>query len=253
VIGPRLLLGTCLWLAAAAVPADDILVAVAANFATTLDEIATAFAERTGKAITVVAGSTGKHYAQIRNGAPFDIFLGADIEHARRLEIEGLALEGSRFTYAHGVLVLWSPDGQLVDARATVLSGGTFRHLAIANPDLAPYGAAAREALVELGHWGALESRIVRGESIGQAFQFVASGAAQMGFVAQSQITEPDGGMRPGSLWTVPQELYTPIEQQAVLLSELPAARTFVEFLAGDEARAIIQRRGYRLAGSGTP
>ena len=252
-IGRRLLLAICVWLAGTAVPADDIRVAVAANFATTLREIVSAFTERTGYAVTIVAGSTGKHYTQIHNGAPFDVFLAADSDHPRRLESEGLALSGSRLTYARGLLVLWSPDEGLVDQGAAVLSADTFHHLAIANPDLAPYGAAAREVLTALGHWHELQNRIVRGESIGQTFQFVASGAAELGFIALSQVTEPGGGIRRGSLWRVPQELYTPIEQQVALLSEVAAARALVDFLDSDEARAIIRRRGYQLTDGGTP
>jgi molybdate transport system substrate-binding protein len=253
VIGRRLLLAVCIWLAGTAVPADDIRIAVAANFTTTLREIASAFTESTGYAVTIVAGSTGKHYAQIHNGAPFDVFLAADSDHPRRLESEGLALSGSRFTYARGLLVLWSPDEGLIDESAAVLTADTFRHLAIANPDLAPYGAAAREVLTALGHWRQLEDRLVRGESIGQTFQFVASGAAELGFIARSQVTEPGGGMRRGSFWQVPQQLYTPIEQQVALLSDLPAARALVDFLAGDQARAIIKRRGYQLTDDGNP
>ena len=205
--------------------------------------------EKTGDhTLTVTTGSTGKLYAQIRNGAPFDILLAADQRRPRLLEEESRAVSRSRFTYAVGRLTLWSPDAKRVsvDGRKT-LRAGAFRRLAIANPDLAPYGAAAREALTVLGHFDKFGGRIVRGENIGQAHALVATGNADLGFVALSYVLSPRN-KQPGSRWDVPQALYTPIRQDAVLLkrgAENPAARAFLEFLKTDAARAVIEDSGY--------
>jgi len=224
--------------------ADEVRVAVAANFADTLKALAAAYEAETSHTVVAILGSTGKHYAQIRNGAPFDVFLAADAERPKRLEEERLAVPGSRFTYALGRLVLWSPRKGFVDSKGDVLRTGRFRRLAIANPKLAPYGVAARQTLEALGLWTTLEARLVRGEDIGQAFQFVASGNAELGFVARSQIQNAQGRIA-GSCWDVPPALHKPIEQQAVLLKNTPAARAFLAFLRGPRARAIIERRGY--------
>lgn len=253
VVGSRFGVGAFLWLVATATLAIELRVAVASNFAVTLQELVEIFESQTGQEVTVVPGSTGKHYAQIRNGAPFDVFMAADARHPKQLEADGLAVAGIRMTYARGALVLWSPDETLIDDRGEVLTRGGFRFLGMANPDLAPYGAAAREVLEKLGLWRGLESRIVRGENIGQAFQFVATGAAELGFVALSQITEDGDRMTAGSHWRVPQNLYTPIDQQAVLLSDLPVAREFLGFLGSAEARAVIRRDGYAIAADETP
>jgi len=235
-----------LWLAAGAAAAEDIHVAVASNFSQVAQMLAASFAEGTGHEVVLIPGSTGKHYAQIRNGAPFDIFLAADVHHPKMLEEDRMAVTASRFTYAKGRLVLWSPIEGYVERRGEVLEFGDYRHLGMANPDLAPYGYAAREVLESLGLWEKLQDRMVRGENIGQAFQFVASGSAELGFVALSQVTEPGNRMGAGSYWEVPQELYTPIEQQAVLLKDKRASREFLDFVKSDEARAIIRQHGYR-------
>jgi molybdate transport system substrate-binding protein len=224
--------------------ADEIRVAVASNFSETLQVIAARFEQASGHRVILLTGSTGKHYAQIRNGAPFDLFFAADAARPQRLEAEGAAVSGSRFTYAEGRLLLWSPDPDLVDAEAAVLRSGSFRHLAIANPKLAPYGKAAREVLTAMGLWDALQDRMVRGENIGQTFQFVASGNAELGFVAASQVLRPGQGV-PGSLWEVPRALYSPIEQQAVLLRDSPAGRALLAFLRSGEIRELIRRSGY--------
>jgi molybdate transport system substrate-binding protein len=236
----------CLWLAVGIVAAAEIQVAVASNFSRVVGILAARFEATTGHRVAVIPGSTGKHYAQIRNGAPFDLFLAADALHPRRLEERGLAIPGSRFTYAFGRLVLWSPREDYVDDQGEVLENGEFRHLGIANPGLAPYGRAAREALESLGIWEGLQDRLVRGENIGQAFQFVASGNAELGFVALSQVMTPEHGLTTGSIWRVPQELYTPIEQQAILVRDNAAAREFMDFLESAEARLIIRDNGYR-------
>jgi molybdate transport system substrate-binding protein len=233
------LLGLLLPLRAAA----EIRVAVASNFAPTLRDIAARFGQR----VSLITGSTGKHYAQISNGAPFDAFFAADVQRAQRLEEAGLAVAGSRFTYAIGKLVLWSPRADYVDPAGAVLKHGDYRHLALANPTLAPYGRAAREVLQAQGLWQTLQPRLVRGESVGQAFQFVGSGNAPLGFVAWSQIQRP-GETPSGSWWKIPETLYTPIAQQALLLNDSAPARAFLAFVRGPQARQIIQAYGYANA-----
>jgi molybdate transport system substrate-binding protein len=232
------------WAAALPLQADEIRVAVASNFRQALAAAAARFDEDSGHEVVLIPGSTGKHYAQIRNGAPFDAFFAADVERPRRLEEEGRCVAGSRFTYAVGQLVLWSPDAGMVDPEGAVLRSDRFRHLAIANPDLAPYGAAARAVLQALGLWDALAPKLVRGENIGQTFQFVISGNAELGFVARAQLEAP-GYEAAGSAWQPPRELYPPIEQQAVLLKDSPAGRAFMAFMQGEEARAIVRAYGY--------
>lgn len=217
----------------------ELRIAVASNFKEPATELVKRFQERTGRNVTVTLGSTGKLYAQIRNGAPFAVFLAADAERPELLEKEIAAARGSRFTYAVGKLVLWSPDPKLVDNGGKVLESD-FGKLAIANPKLAPYGAAAEEVLRKRGLWDKVERRLVRGENIGQTFQFVSTGNAELGFVALSQAKG-----RIGSLWEVPKELYTPIEQQAVLLSGDEGAREFLEFLKSEEAKELIREFGY--------
>jgi molybdate transport system substrate-binding protein len=225
--------------------AGEVRVAVASNFAEAMTDIAQRFEASTGHNVKLSSGSTGKHYAQIRNGAPFDLFFAADARRPDLLERAGLAKAGSRFTYAVGKLVLWSPDPNYVDAEGKILEQGDFRHLAIANPKLAPYGRAAQEVLEGRGLWHVLSSRIVRGENIGQAYQFIKSGNAELGFVAYSQIKRPD---RPpeGSVWDVPQSSYSPIEQQAVLINDNDAARAFLSFVRQIEISALIREYGYR-------
>jgi molybdate transport system substrate-binding protein len=218
----------------------EVTVAVASNFARPAKALAAAFERETGERAVIVTGSTGKLYAQIVNGAPFDVFLAADAERPRRLESDGVAIRGSRFTYARGALSLWSPDPGLVDRQGTVLSGGEFRRLAIANPRLAPYGAAAREVMERLGVWDSLQGRIVFGENIMQAYQFVVTGNTELAFLARSQV--PDGE---GSRWDVPLSMHSPIEQQAVTLRDSAGARSFAEFLKTSGSAALIERHGY--------
>jgi molybdate transport system substrate-binding protein len=195
----------------------------------------------------VALGSTGKLYAQIRNGAPFEVLLAADEETPRRLEAEGLARPDSRFTYAVGKLVLWSPREGVVDSRGEVLRQPAQGKLAIANPRVAPYGAAAVESLQQLGLLSMWEPQFVQGESVAQAYQFVASGNAALGFIALSQVAE-DGRIARGSGWLVPAHLYSPLRQDAVLLNagaSNPAATAFLLYLRGNAARAILRRAGY--------
>jgi molybdate transport system substrate-binding protein len=224
--------------------ADEIRVAVASNFSTTLGAIAQRFEAQTDHKIVLISGATGKHYAQIINGAPFDAFFAADSQRPEILDGEGIAVAGSRFTYALGKLVLWSPEAGYVDPQGHVLANEQFRYLAIANPKLAPYGRAAREVLHARNLDRELVGRIVRGENIAQAFQFVASGNAELGLVALSQIQHPNRPVE-GSWWEVPPALYSPIEQQAVLLHENPVARAFLIFVRSPEALEIIHDYGY--------
>lgn len=240
----------CVWVllalpwAAGPAHADEIRVAVATNFSAAMNALVERFEESTGHTVLVSSGSTGVHYAQIKNGAPFDVFFAADAERPRLLEAEGAAVAGSRFRYAVGRVALWSTRDDYVDADGAVLETGDFRHLAIANPDLAPYGAAAREVLAARGLSSRLQSRLVTGQDIGQTYSFVQTGNAELGFVAWSQLRRP-GEKIPGSYWLVPEALHRPIEQEAVLIRDVPAARALIEFVKGSEAREIIRGYGY--------
>lgn len=235
------LLGGCL----APAWADQTLVAVAANFTAAAQDLATAFKAKTGHEAVLSFGSTGKLYTQIVNGAPFQVFLAADDVRPQQAVAAGLGVDGTRFTYAIGRLVLYSPDAGLIDATASVLGNPeALPRLAIANPGTAPYGAAAIEVLKALGYYDRLAPQLVQGDSITQAWQFVATGNAPAGFVAASQLVEVEGGSR----WVVPQRLYSPIRQDAVLLrpgADDAASRAFLEFLASADARAIIEKYGY--------
>lgn len=227
---------------------EEAVVAVAANFSEVVERLEADFERRSGHTLTLVAGSTGKLYAQIAHGAPFDAFLSADRERPERLEKERLAVAGSRFTYATGRLTLWSAEpGRVGGDGAATLRRGEFRRLAIANPALAPYGAAAEEALEKLGLRERFSDRIVMGETIGQAHALVASGNAELGFVALSSVLSPRQETK-GSRWDVPPRLHAPIRQDAVLLARgagNPAARGFLEFLRTEKAKAVIATYGY--------
>ncbi len=236
----------CLALCSSARP-EPVRVAVAANFAPALKALAPDFEKSTGHKLLLSAGATGKLYAQIRSGAPFAVFLSADSETAARLEQEGLGVGGSRFTYAVGKLVLWSANADLVDPLGQVLANGNFRKLALASPALTPYGAAARQTLTQLGLLGALTPRLVQGESIGQAYSFVATGNAELGFVALSQVFE-NGSIGRGSAWIVPGNLYKPLRQDAVLLAggrDLAGAKALLAFLQTGQSRAALRSFGY--------
>lgn len=229
--------------------AADVSVAVAANFAAPMQKIAAAFELDTGHKAVLTFGATGKFYAQIKNGAPFQVLLAADDETPARLEREKLTLAGARFTYAIGRLVLWSKHAGFVDDKGEVLRRGVFEHIAIAAPKLAPYGAAATETLEKLGLLQGLKPRIVQGENIAQAYQFVATGNAALGFVALSQVMT-EGKITHGSAWVVPASLHAPIRQDAVVLGsgkDNPAAVALAAYLRGEKARAIIRSFGYEL------
>jgi molybdate transport system substrate-binding protein len=246
------LMGAILMLAAPVARAAEVQVAVAANFTEPARAIATAFHAATGHTATLSFGASGQFYSQIASGAPYEVFLSADAERPARAEREGLGVKDSRFTYAIGRLVLYSRTPGLVDPAGRVLAGPGFQKLAIADPVAAPYGAAAVETLKGLGLYDRLKPRIVTGASIAQAYQFVDSGAADMGFVALSQVINVPGGSR----WLVPARAHAAIDQQAILLKtgeRNPAARAFMAFLRAPAARAIIRGYGYDLPASGAP
>ncbi|HRI18987.1 MAG TPA: molybdate ABC transporter substrate-binding protein [Burkholderiaceae bacterium] len=229
--------------------ADEVSVAVAANFSAPMERIAAAFARDTGHKALLSVGATGKFHAQIVNGAPFDVFLAADDETPARLVDRGAAVAGSRFTYAIGRLVLWSALPGRVDDRGAVLGRGGFAHIAIANPRTAPYGAAAIQVMGRLNILDALRPKFVQGENIAQVQQFVASGNAELGFVALSQVWR-DGVLAEGSAWIVPASLHDPIRQDAVLLARArdnAAAQALLAYLRGEKARAVIRAFGYEL------
>jgi molybdate transport system substrate-binding protein len=229
--------------------AAEVSVAVAANLASPAQKIAAAFQRETGHRAVLAFGSTGRFHAQVKNGAPFQVLLSADHETPTRLAAEGLAVSGTQFTYAIGRLVLWSAQPGLVDARGDVLQHAGFERLAMADPKLAPYGRAAMEAIARLQLPRGVIRRIVQGESIAQAHQFVASGNAQLGFLALSQVMV-DGRIASGSAWIVPAELHAPLRQDAILLlpgKDQPAAAALLAFLRGDAARAILRAHGYEL------
>jgi molybdate transport system substrate-binding protein len=230
------------------VRADEVSVAVAANFTAPMQLIAAGFEKETGHKVQAAYGATGKFYAQIKNGAPFEVLLTADEETPVKLIKENAAVAGSQFTYAIGKLVLWSAKPAIVDGAGAMLKNGGFDHLALANPKLAPYGAAAVEVMKGLGVYEALQPKIVTGESIAQAHQFISTGNALLGFVALSQVLK-DGKIE-GSAWIVPAKLYAPIRQDAVILEKgkgKPAAEALMKYLKSDKAKVVIQSFGYEL------
>jgi molybdate transport system substrate-binding protein len=231
--------------------ANEIRIAVASNFYPTMKAIVKQFKLENYESskiikIVLIPGSSGKHYAQVINGAPFDIFFSADKTRPALLEQKGIVENESRFTYALGKIVLWSPVNGFVDSEGQVLYDNNFRFLAIANPKIAPYGIATRETLVSMGLWKNMDKKLVRGENIAQTFQFINSGNAELGFVSSSQLMSPNFSLV-GSFWEVPQSLYNPIEQQAVLLRDSLLGRNFMEFVQTDKALNIISKFGYDL------
>ncbi|MFM0049822.1 molybdate ABC transporter substrate-binding protein [Caballeronia grimmiae] len=229
--------------------AGEVQVAVAANFTAPVQAIAADFERDTGNKVVASYGATGQFYAQIKNGAPFEVFLAADDTTPAKLESEGLTVPGSRFTYATGTLALWSAKNGYVDANGDVLKNNAFTHLAIANPKAAPYGLAATQALARLGLTQAVSAKIVEGQNISQAQQFVATGNAELGFVALSQIYK-NGKITSGSAWIVPASLHEPIRQDAVILQngkDNAVAKQFADYLKGPKAAAVIKSFGYQL------
>ncbi|TCP61556.1 molybdate transport system substrate-binding protein [Rhodovulum bhavnagarense] len=226
------------------VRAGETIAAVAANFTEAAKEIGAAFTQATGHDVIYSFGPTGQLYTQITQDAPFEVFLAADQARPELAEAEGYAAPGSRFTYAVGQLVLWSADAGLIDGTSAALEAGEFTHVAIANPQTAPYGAAAVEVMKALAVHDDLAPKIVQGKSISQTHQFATTGNAELGFVALSQVIADEAGSR----WVIPQEMYSPIRQDAVLLEKgarNEAATAYIDFLKGPEARTIIAKYGY--------
>ena len=235
--------------------AEPLHVAVAANFLEPCRQLAEDFTRQSGQPVSLSSGSTGAFYAQIRNGAPFHILLAADQERPLLLEAGGFAVRDSRFTYAIGVLVLWSGVAGRLDPAssetniAALLAGGAVHHIAIANPEIAPYGSAAQQALQALGVWERVQPLLVRGQDVMQTFNFGVAGGAELAFVPLSLLTGP-AGRTGGSTWQVPSRLHAPIRQDAVLLvkgAQVPGARGFLAYLRSERARRIIQSYGYQV------
>ncbi len=242
-------LGALLMMVVQVVHAGEVNAAVAANFTEPVKQIAEAFQKETGHTVKLSFGSSGKFYAQIRQGAPFDVFLAADEKNPEMLVAEGLAAKESQFVYALGKLVLWSAQPGFVDGKGAVLGKGGYGRIAYADPKLAPYGLAAQETLQKMALWDKVQGKLVAGESIGQAYQFAASGNAELAFIALSQVTK-DGKVSEGSYWLVPADMYSPIKQAAVQLTaakDKDAAKAFLKFLRSEKALAIIRSYGYGL------
>ncbi|NBG92715.1 molybdate ABC transporter substrate-binding protein [Pseudomonas sp. 9.1(2019)] len=236
-------------LAVTGVQADEVQVAVAANFTAPIQAIASDFEKDTGHKLIAAYGATGQFYTQIKNGAPFEVFLAADDSTPEKLEKEGDIVPGSRFTYAIGTLALWSAKDGYVDDAGKVLEKNQFKHLSIANPKAAPYGLAATQVLAKQGLTDKVKDKIVEGQNITQAYQFVSTGNAELGFVALSQIFK-DGKVSHGSAWIIPETMHDPIKQDAVILKKgenNPAAKALTEYLKGPKAEAIIKSYGYQL------
>lgn len=232
-----------------AAQADEVQVAVAANFTAPIQAIAADFEKDTGHKLVTSFGATGQFYTQIKNGAPFEVFLSADDTTTLKLEAEGETVKGSRFTYAVGTLALWSAKEGYVDTKGKTLSDNQYQHLSIANPKTAPYGLAATQVLARLGLTDKVRDKIVEGQNITQAYQFVSTGNAELGFVALSQIYK-DGKVTSGSAWVVPANMHDPIKQDAVILNkgkDSAAAKALVDYLKGPKAAAVIKSYGYQL------
>jgi len=236
----------------AQVSADELRIAVASNFYPALQEIVKSYVLNQKDSlvqkhnVVLIPGSSGKHFAQIMNGAPFDIFFSADNIRPLLLEQNGKTINKSRHTYALGQLVLWSPIDDLIDTKASILQSRDFRFIAMANPKIAPYGEATRQTLTSMNLWEALEEKLIRGENIAQTFQFVNSGNVKLGFISFSQIVNSNYEVN-GSYWKVPKSLYEPIEQQVVLLNESFLAEDFLSYLFSAESQKIISRFGYDI------
>ncbi|WP_242196494.1 MULTISPECIES: molybdate ABC transporter substrate-binding protein [unclassified Pseudomonas] len=229
--------------------ADEVQVAVAANFTAPIQAIAADFEKDTGHKLVAAYGATGQFYTQIKNGAPFEVFLSADDTTPKKLDDEGATVKGSRFTYAVGTLALWSAKPGYVDAKGEVLKKNQYQHLSIADPKTAPYGLAATQVLAKEGLSEQVADKLVTGQNITQAFQFVSTGNAELGFVALSQIYK-DGKVTRGSAWIVPASLHDPIKQDAVILTkgkDSAAAKALVDYLKGPKAAAVIKSYGYEL------
>ncbi|SAK77404.1 molybdenum ABC transporter, periplasmic molybdate-binding protein [Caballeronia fortuita] len=244
-----LIAGAAAIMAATPALAGEVQVAVAANFTAPVQAIAADFEKDTGNKVIASFGATGQFYAQIKNGAPFEVFLAADDTTPAKLDSEGATVPGSRFTYATGALALWSAKDGYVDDKGEVLKKNAFDHIAIANPKAAPYGLAGYQTLDKLGLTAEIKPKVVEGQNISQTQQFVATGNAELGFVALSQIYK-NGKITSGSAWLVPANLHEPIRQDAVILDkgrDNPVAKQFVEYLKGPKAAEVIKSYGYQL------
>ena len=233
-------------LASVPIQAKEVRIAVASNFKNAMSLVVEAYRELSGNKVVVSYGSTGKHYAQLINGAPIDIFYAADDYRPKLLEQKGIAVANTRFTYALGKLILWTSLQSKVGLNQDVLINNDFRYLALANPKLSPYGQAAFQVLSNLGLVSQLEGKVIKGENIAQTFQFVDSRNADLGFVAYSQIVHTDNTNHV-SYWVVPQELYQPIVQQAIMINNTKASSAFFDFTKSEKAREIIRQAGYEL------
>lgn len=245
----RVVLALLSGVAAVGASAGEVQVAVASNFTAPMKIIAADFEQDTGNKVLAAFGATGQFYAQIKNGAPFELFFAADQATPAKLEQEGLTVPDSRFTYAIGTLALWSAKKNYVDDKGQVLKKNEFKHLSVANPKTAPYGLAAMQTLDKLGLTQAVESKIVQGQNISQTQQFVSSGNAELGFVALSQIYK-NGELTGGSAWIVPDTLHQPIKQDAVILNRgknNPVAQEFMNYIKSPKSAAIIRAYGYQL------
>lgn len=231
--------------------AETLHASVAVNFAKVLEELGKGFKAETGHELKLSTGPTGKLYAQIVNGGPYDMFFAADVEKPQALVKDGLAVKDSFMVYAQGVLALWSPSLPVKDNYKTVLEEASFNHLAIANPKVAPYGAEAIRVMEALGVYEKLKPKIVYGESLAHAFQYVQTGNAMLGFLALSQLVDPESpAYQKGEYWLPPQSMYQPLDQAAVILKRAennPAAQAFWSYLRSDAARAVIERYGYKI------
>ncbi|MCB0367306.1 MAG: molybdate ABC transporter substrate-binding protein [Bdellovibrionaceae bacterium] len=225
---------------------EDLHVAVAANFSRTFKTLAQKFEQESGHKILISSGSSGNQYAQILNGAPFHVFLSADSLRPQKLEEAKKIVTGTRFTYALGILALWTSRQNLDLQEGEILKSTGLGHIAVANPRLAPYGMAAEQTLKAFGLWDEKKGQLVRGENVNQAFQYVESGNAQVGFVALSQVLSLAESKR-GQYWKVPSQYYRPIEQQAVQLKDSKAAKELLAFLKSPESRKIIEASGYDI------
>ena len=226
--------------------ASDIKVAVASNFKLAMEALATSYEEQTNKKVAIISGATRKLFTQIKHGAPFDIFYAADIISPKILEKEHFGVAGSRYTYAIGQLVLWSPQANYIDAKGDILKLGNFKHLAMANPKLAPYGKAAQEVLQKMNLFDSFSKKIVQGENISQTFHFINTRSVPLGFVSWPQLKSLEN-YTGGSWWVVPQDIYTPIKQQVVLLNKKEEAQNFFKFVKSNEGEKIIKQFGYHV------
>lgn len=231
--------------------ADSIQIAVASNFSATMKALVKQFETISSNEIKLSFGSTGKHYAQIHHGAPFDLFFAADSKRPELLESSGLGIKGSRFTYAYGRLALWSSDVHKIDNQGLVLQQANFQHLALANPKLAPYGSAAMDVLQHLTIKQKILPKLVYGENISQVYQFIVSENVALGFIAYSQLTQASNGQK-GSYWLVPESMHRPIEQQAIQLKQNKVADNFLQFVKSNEGQKIIRQFGYSLENTNT-